>query len=343
VSVPSIWQEVANFGEVMNRRSLTNFNHLELKSALLDLATHNQHETDGWFWFGAFFSGPLSVSIAQSLEELSKKYNDSEVYCLSRDGFLPYKYLKYCGSEWAHYIPYSRKISESPEYIERLSAWIEKQSFSELRIFFDLGWRGVASAKIAGRFKENGYLVLFGRWPWHHRLEQTSLKFGDIWSLATALKFRKFPEIFELALSAPHLGLVKLPDELSNWPEEEIFDQEGINFQIARGADIFQKLWIRNGNRSLPFDITLTAFHELISNPPKSALLALEIVTHDFNGHSYSLVSKGIDPITFWIKGSWLHQKSLGISFTKRLKNAGQEWSRRLGFRYSSNNPNLEA
>ena len=343
VLVPSIWEEATNFGGVMERKSLINTRHFDLKSTLLDLAIHNHNETDGWFWFGAFFSGPLSVSIAQSLEDLSRKHSSSEVYCLARDGFLPYKYLKYRGNEWTHYVPYSRRISESPEYIERLYEWIEEQSTSEFRIFFDLGWRGVSSARMARRFKESGYLVLFGRWPWHDRVEHAVLKFGDIRSLATALKFRKFPEIFELALSAPHEGLVRLPNELSNWLEQEVFEQEGINFQIAKGADTFQKLWIKYGNRPLPLDTTLTAFHELISNPPKSALLALEIVTHEFNGHSYSLVSRGSDPITFWIRGAWLHQKAIGISFNKRLKNAGKEWSRRLGFRYSVKNPNLEA
>jgi hypothetical protein len=328
VLVRPIWDSLPFMSSIFNKKLFMNKEFFELRTVFLRIALDNESIVDDLFWFGAFFSGSLSVYIAQQIKLIASE-TSGNIYFLARDGYLPYKYLANDKLISVFYVPYSRSISKTSENLERLYKWISKTSSStSLKIFFDLGWRGESASKINQMFLDKGYLILGGRWPWHKpKYENLSLFWKDHQFLK-ALAFRRFPELYELALSAPHASLLELPEEFDSWPRN--FDRDIIQESITNGAIVFQNEWRGMGNRILSRKGAFLLLQQQIRNPSNHLLHMLEKVLHDSKYGPLPLVSITNQPIVFWLRGSLQVQKRVGISYDKRVVFTVREVIRRL-------------
>lgn len=306
----------------------------KLFAAYIQIATEYEEEINPWFWFGVFFSGPLSLSIAQNLNSIAEDTGVNYIYLLARDGYLPFRCLQAESNLQINYLPYSRKLSMTSANLQRLVSWIEKETAGQKKLFFDLGWQGKSAAKLANRFGENSSLILFGRWPWHKRIEKEVIYFGSIRTLIRAFHVRRCPELFELALSAPHDSLEELPSDLVGWSRLINFDSGGNRYEIARGSLEFLRTWDRQKMGEIPIAVAIKPLLTLIRHPRLEFLKLASFESHEYGGERVPLVGKGNSPITFWIKGSWKLQKSLQIPLGIRVRNAMKEWFRRLRFQY---------
>lgn len=296
------------------------------------VATQYESEVSPWFWFGVFFSGPLSLVIGQNLYIIAEKIDARHIYLLARDGYLPFRYLQGRTELRPTYLPYSREISISDDDIKRLTSMIQDESGRSKKLIFDLGWQGKSAARLIDGLDDNSLLVLFGRWPWHKKTENYSIGFGSIKTIVGALRVRKCPEIFELALSAPHDSVEELPNVLADWSSSLNLESSGTRSEIARGAMAFFESWDIRHMGETTTQAGLRSILELVANPQLNFLRLASKEEHMYQGRSFSLVGSRSDSITFWIKGSWRFQKALQIPLHIRLRNAGKEWLRRLPF-----------
>ena len=303
----------------------------EIQRVSNEIVAKYEHESDPWFWFGVFYSGPLALGIAQEILKVAKEENASTIYFLARDGYLPFRILKKVQDLGIHYVPYSREISSSTNNLEKLKLWIEIDSNNGKILFFDLGWRGLSAKKLVDKINSPVRLVLFGRWPWRKKTEDINLFFGSIFSLTKALRIRRCPELFELALSAPHQSIMELPPVLDGWLQNFEFATAGNKYQICRGAEIFGDTWISTGDQELSVLEATKPLSNLITHPSVEFLNLASNVFHQYKGVNVPLVVKYRVEITFWTKGSWRYQKMWKRPLRVRLENLLAEYRRRLG------------
>jgi hypothetical protein len=303
----------------------------EIQRVFNEIVANYEREVDPWFWFGVFYSGPLAVGVAQKILKIAKLGNASTIYFLARDGYLPFKLLKDIKDLRTRYVPYSRLISSSATELARLSSWIEHDSKNGKSLVFDLGWRGASAKALIDEINSPVSLVLFGRWPWWRKTEDTNLFFGSLGSLFKALNVRRCPELFELALSAPHQSIKDLPLDLDNWSENIDLANAGMKFQISRGASVFGQTWKARSNTELTISEAVIPLSRLITNPGLDFLSLASNVNHEYRGERVPLVAKDKGDITYWTKGSWRYQKSLKRSKRVRMANLVNEYRRRLG------------
>jgi hypothetical protein len=335
VEMNSPWESALEFGEIMSQKRMRSPELVELRKILLRIVLSNEiMEKDNWFYFGVFFSGPISVYIAEYFLEM-KSRSSTQIIFLARDGFLPHTYLKNSGQQNLLYIPYSRAISKKSENLEKLRQEILEIGNYENYIFFDLGWRGESAYKLSKLFSPNATLVLGGRWPWRKRIEDRAIYFPkSLIGLTAALRVRVCPELFELAMTAPHETLLELPAVESDWANENIRQDVGPNLSIVSGARAFQELWLQESESRMTYENSLSPLITLMTRPTVNQLQVLSKIRHTYNDQSVQLLTVGNSPITFWISGSWRWQRINGVSFKNRVTNAGNEVLRRVFFSY---------
>jgi FMN phosphatase YigB (HAD superfamily) len=332
VYVQKIWKQNQVFNSGIFSFPEQNKNIPNLRATYLQIAVEYENESNPWFWFGVLYSGPLGVSIAQALDEVSKVKKIDQIFLLARDGYLPFKFLQQISNLKIHYLPYSREISNSSKSIEQLVAWIQRATKGKKIVFFDLGWKGISASRLVTQLGNQASLILFGRWPWHKKIEDEVIFFGSLSSVLNALYVRRCPELVELALSAPHNSVDVLPEVLNDWIESIDFDLSGTRFEISRGSQIFQKFWIELDSGEISPRIGVKPLMQLMKNPNLGFLELASHEYHDFKGKRFRLVGFEKPPITFWIVGNWRIQKARKISLIHRMKYAGNEWFRRLRF-----------
>jgi hypothetical protein len=303
----------------------------EIQRVFNEIVAKYEGEVDPWFWFGVFYSGPLAVGVAQNILKIAKLENASTIYFLARDGYLPFKLLEDIKDLQIRYVPYSRHISSSNLELDKLFLWIEKDSSHGKALVFDLGWRGISARALVNRINGPASLVLFGRWPWWKKSEDRYLFFGSFPSIVKALCVRRCPELFELALSAPHQTIERLPQDLDNWAENLDLANSGMKFQISRGAKVFGEIWKTSGNTELTISEAVQPLSCLITDPGLDFLSLASNVKHEHRGERVPLVATDEGVITYWIKGSWRYQKMFKHSMRVRVRNVAKEYRRRLG------------
>jgi hypothetical protein len=326
VIVTSIWEMNALTRSFASTRSFNSPSMRPLRVVFLKLMQKYGSETDQLFWFGVFLSGPLSIFVSQRVESYAKCL-EADTYYLARDGYLPYRYSKGLKNTNAFYLPYSRKISQSSDELDRLVQFVNQKE-SKYKVFFDLGWTGNSANRIKQKTFDNGKLVLGGRWPWIRNSPEDAILFWGKYQILRAIKFRSFPEIFELALSAPHASLAEAPFDFINWSDGVPLDEQ--RGRIARGAIIFQDSWRKNGDTNLNQKMVFPHFFNLINDPPIDFIQMLSQFEHDFNEFKVPLVSHTRAPVIFWLKGSLRLQKINKVSLTKRTLSVYREIIRRV-------------
>jgi hypothetical protein len=332
VIVPKIWDRdpIGLFsGSFLSKRDPE---IIRLRGFLTEILAKHENSMTPWFWFGVCCSGPLSISIGQKLLQVMEEEKSKTIYFLARDGYLPFLFFRSMTVSPSVYLPYSRKVSQSPNNLEILRSWISYSGSNEKRIFFDLGWRGVSASKLVSSLGNEARLVLFGRWPWHRKIEHRHLFFGGIFTLKNAIKVRKCPELFELAMSAPHDSFEALPENLDVSLELYLNENVDTRRQIIDGAIHFQQNWIKNEMPNLSLNVGTLPILDLMTSPSLTFLHLAASEFHEYRGEKISLVVGSHETITYWIKGSWRYQKFLKISLIKRAQNVTKECSRRLRF-----------
>jgi hypothetical protein len=306
---------------------------LGASKTILNVMVEFENERDPWFWFGVLFSGPIAISISDALIKVADTQESALICFLSRDGYLPYRYLQILGNSHTKYVPYSRAISSSKRDVSALADFIQEHSFNTSKIIFDLGWRGLSASVLRAEFQGKGQLVLLGRWPWHRKKEDLSLFAGPWWTLRRAVELRRCPELIELALSAPHESLMGLPQNLDDWMETVRFGDEHPKSRIARGAEAYFFRHLEGSQKESDLRLSLKPLLRLIRKPSAGFLALAAGIFHDFGGKRVPLVSTESEPVMFWIKGSWKFQAELGVPFWTRCYMAISELIRRVDFR----------
>jgi FMN phosphatase YigB (HAD superfamily) len=333
VFVPSIWEKnsiVSSFSKV---KSFYGIQYEPLRDVLQQVVQNHSSVEDLLFWFGVCISGPLSVYIAQQVEKYAERFQ-AEVYYLARDGYLPHEYSKLLENGHVSYLPYSRKISRyshNLDYIlQQIHFTIKNQNNKQqTKIVFDLGWTGITANKLRQKMQSNSHLILGGRWPWARGNVDAINLFWSKHQLIKALKFRSFPELFEMALSAPHASLTAVPDNFDNWENEILRDERGE--RIVKGAITFHTRWLENGNLEVNQKAAFSTAFKLINDPPDEFVWLVKGFEHDFLDFKVPLVSTQNQPIVFWLKGTLRLQKLEGISIIKRIVTIYRELARRVG------------
>jgi hypothetical protein len=309
---------------------------IRLRGFLTEILTKYESTMSPWFWFGVCCSGPLSTSIGQRLIQVMEEEKAEAIYFLARDGYLPFLFFRNMLIFHSVYVPYSRKVSQSPSNLEALRRWITCSGDHEKKIFFDIGWRGISASKLVSFFGDDARLVLFGRWPWYRKIENQHLFFGGNSTLKNAMKVRRCPELFELAMSAPHDSFESLPENLNTSLELYLSETVDTRRLIVNGALLFQENWIKAQMPTLSLNAGTRPILDLMTSPSLRFLHLAADEYHEYNGDQIPLVVSSHKTITYWVKGSWRYQKFLKIGLIKRLLNAVKEFNRRLGF---SHNP----
>jgi hypothetical protein len=335
VIVPKIWDRDP-LG-LLNGRSLSKRDPelIRLRGFLTEILAKHENTITPWFWFGVCCSGPLSTSIGHRLLQVMEEEKAKAIYFLARDGYLPFLFFRRMLLFPSVYVPYSRKVSESPRNLEALRSWISCSGDHEKKIFFDIGWRGISASKLVSTFGDDARLILFGRWPWYRKIENRHLFFGGKATLKNAMKVRRCPELFELAMSAPHVSFENLPDNLNASLDTYLNETVDTRRLIVDGALHFQENWIKDMLPTLSLNAGTRPILDLMTSPSLGFLHLAANEYHEYRGDQIPLVVSSHKEITYWVRGSWRYQKFLKIGLMKRLQNAMKECSRRLRFSHN--------
>lgn len=274
-------------------------------------------QQDFWFNFGLTISGPAVMETANRLNAIYKSSGCTNLICLGRDGFLVNAYLTNNLGIDSQYLPYSRKLAASLEETKKIVASLHLSQ--ECRpMLFDLGWSGRTSNILKKYLPEGSQIALAIKWPWSKA--QVDYEIYSQGNRAGWIKFRKAPEVWELAFTAPFKSAESFEDVVN--PRR--LEPGSVNVRISEGALAFFREIPTSKNGSIK------GIQNLVDNPSLKVVKEFSRVSYDYFGQKVPLISIDGTSVIFWTKAMRIMAKMNGLSALYAAKLTLKEWARRL-------------